>query len=347
MGYYHDTFRFEPYKNRLVSKHECPACGDKHSFKRFVYSDTLEPVDEKLCGRCDHENTCKYLLTPYEYFQRWPERRRDNPENRLRGTVVEPKKPISFIPRERVQSLWGEGAWSVPNNLRTFCTSIFGVGPCHKAFTKYSVGTSRHWRMLGGYATVFPQIDYDGKLRQVKVMLYNPQDGHRVKDGTLCERWSEQRKAYVPDSEGAKVWFAGKSLCEEREPNLRQVLFGEHLLATGDQLDIGILESEKSALIADMAWQRDDTIWLATGGKNGCKWTEYETVKHLLGRRVTLYPDLGGYEKWCEYAEKLGSLGINANVCRLLEGRPDGEKARGLDLADYIIDMYERMINET
>jgi len=65
-------------------------------------------------------------------------------------------------------------------------------------------------------------------------------------------------------------------------------------------------ESEKTAIL--MSVLQPQYIWLATGGKSGCKWYTPEVAHVLTGRKVILYPDLGAYEAWSEKAQALRFL---------------------------------------
>lgn len=100
---------------------------------------------------------------------------------------------------------------------------------------------------------------------------------------------------------------------------------------------VAIVESEKTAVIASVYYP--DYIWLATGGKTGCKWTNTTVCKVLAGRKVILFPDLGCYEAWKAKGELLEAVaGCKVAVSSLLEGIASAEdKAKGLDLADFLL----------
>lgn len=44
-------------------KYSCPNCGDKRSFTRYINNSTGEYLGDTI-GRCDHEISCKYHLSP-------------------------------------------------------------------------------------------------------------------------------------------------------------------------------------------------------------------------------------------------------------------------------------------
>ena len=109
----------------------------------------------------------------------------------------------------------------------------------------YHVGTSYKW----GGSTIYWQVDKDDKVRTGKVMLYNPKDGHRVKEPRSYVGWAHAF-LHLPDF------------------NLCQCFFGEHLLAQHPTMSVAIVESEKTAIIASHFIP--NFIWLATGGMHGC-----------------------------------------------------------------------------
>ena len=205
----------------------------------------------------------------------------------------------------------------------------FGDVEANRVFDLYHVGTSRHWRNSDGLSTTFPQINEKGKLCQLKVMAYNPNTGKRMKKQDRAEMWSDKAQKYIPDTRPMdKIWFAGKTLLKNYEANLQQTFFGCHLIKTSSR--IGIVESEKSALICSILMP--EITWIASGGCNGCKWTETAVFKPLSGKRVVLYPDSGMLAKWEEKAEILHSAGIDVTVSRICEGLPNN-----WDVADVLL----------
>lgn len=113
----------------------------------------------------------------------------------------------------------------------------------------------------------------------------------------------------------------------------------EHLLAGELNKPIAIVESEKTAIICDICMP--DYIWLATGGKNGCKWTTEEVYQVLkdANQPITLFPDLNATEDWAEKAEILLAAGLDVSIYDLeeQEGITEEDKAKGLDIGDYLI----------
>ena len=105
-----------------------------------------------------------------------------------------------------------------------------------------------------------------------------------------------------------------------------------------------IVESEKSAIIACAIIT--DSIWLSTCQLNGLF---IEKAKILKGRKVILFPDLGGYEKWCKKAEEIKLfVECEIKVSTILENiATEVQRSKGLDIADYMIDELKTKTNQT
>ena len=314
------TYHLQKYAG-TSTRHTCPQCGHKGEFTYYVDERNV-PIDES-CGRCNRER-CGYHLTPSEYFKAHPADKRNEFTT---WKQPEPPKaiPISYLP----SSLLATDTHRDRNNLFQFMSKEFGDVEANRVFDLYHVGTSRHWRNNDGLSTTFPQINEKGKLCQLKVMAYNPNTGKRMKKQYRAEMWSDKAQKYIPDTRPMdKIWFAGKTLLKNYEANLQQTFFGCHLIKTSSR--IGIVESEKSALICSILMP--EITWIASGGCNGCKWTETAVFKPLSGKRVVLYPDSGMLAKWEEKAEILHSAGIDVTVSRICEGLPNN-----WDVADVLL----------
>lgn len=225
-----------------------------------------------------------------------------------RAKQPERRKPTSFIAAEIVaQTLHGYEQ----NNLYLFLRSKFGAEEAIRLMKDYRVGTSKHW----SGSCVFWQTDVDSNTRTGKVMLYNAENGKRVKQPFNHVTWVH-------------------SLLKLPDYNLRQCFFGEHLLPMNRGKPVAIVESEKTAIVA--SYYLPEYVWLATGGKHGC--LNADALRVLRGRQVTLFPDLGATQQWQEKLPLLKSLGIEANIFNFLEeSASDDERTAGLDIADYLL----------
>jgi len=300
-------FKLEKYRG-LKTRHTCPACGMKKSFVRYVNDDDGNYIADHV-GRCNREVNCGYHYKPGQYFK-------DNDIHISQPEIPQKRKtslPIktSYIPEELFKKSLSNYN---KNHFIHFLNSKFGNEQVKQALDKYHVGTSKHWTG----ATVFWQIDIDGKIRTGKVMLYDPITGKRVKKPHNHISWAH-------------------SLLKLEHFNLRQCLFGEHLLVASNN-PVCIVESEKTALVACL--YLPEYIWLSTGGLQNLK---PELFTKLKSRQVILYPDLGAYDLWNKKARMLKNENFNVVTSNLLEDNAlEEEKEKGYDIADYLIDFSRK-----
>lgn len=100
---------------------------------------------------------------------------------------------------------------------------------------------------------------------------------------------------------------------------------------------VAIVESEKTAIICSVYYP--NYVWIATGGINGCKWTERDVCKALEGREVVLFPDLNCFDKWSEKAKEIQSIvSCKIRVSSILEkNSTEEQRSKGFDLADFVL----------
>ena len=91
-----------------------------------------------------------------------------------------------------------------------------------------------------------------------------------------------------------------------------------------------MVESEKTAIIC--AGLIPKFIWLATGGKSQLN----ARLNVLKGRSITAFPDIDGYDTWCQKAAEFRELGIK--VADLLQKHgTEQDRADHIDIADWLI----------
>lgn len=296
----------EPYKG-MNTRYRCPSCQQRDkTFSLYIDTETGEHIHPSV-GRCNRESNCGYHYTPKQYFQ----------DNNISFDTPQPKaykprpvtpqpKPVSFIPVEVFKASLNPTAFEM-NHFVKFLIDLFGVKVASELVSRYFIATSKHWNG----ATVFWQIDTQGKVRTGKIMLYSPTTGKRVKEPFNHINWVH------------------KAL-KQPEFELRQCLFGEHLLIDKTK-PVAIVESEKTAVIASVYLPQ--FIWLAVGSLTNLN---AEKCSILKGRTVTLFPDLNGFDKWSSKAKELSHL-ANFTVSDLLERKAtEAERKQGFDLADYL-----------
>lgn len=223
-------------------------------------------------------------------------------------TVVRKEAPTSYIDNELMERTLTN--YNI-NPLFKFLAGVKGDKEAIRIFKMYMVGTSKKW----GGATVYWQIDWQGRVRSGKIMLYNSTNGHRVKEP----------HSYVS-------WVHSELKLENF--NMKQCLFGEHLLLQYPSKPVAIVESEKSALIA--SYFMPDFIWLATGGIHGC--FKEKVIKVLKKRSVMLCPDLGAFDVWNSKIPMLSAVCSKVVIIEHLELVANEEQRKsGLDIADFLL----------
>ncbi|NCC18129.1 MAG: hypothetical protein EOM29_04245, partial [Bacteroidia bacterium] len=61
------SIELEKYKGQST-RYTCPKCGRKHSFTRYIDTETNIYIDEKV-GICNRAIKCGYHYTPKQYFE--------------------------------------------------------------------------------------------------------------------------------------------------------------------------------------------------------------------------------------------------------------------------------------
>jgi DNA-directed RNA polymerase subunit RPC12/RpoP len=300
-----------PYRyslDRSSRKFQCPHCGQK----RFVrYKDEAGEYLPENVGRCDRETSCTYHYTPKEFFYDNPRMKSYNVAVSLAPENEQINRSVDYLPFELMDR-------SVTNHkhcdLFPFLEKIFGEETASDLCLNYFIGTTSKG------STAFWQVDVDANVRQVKVIHYDSATGRRNKK--------------------TGAYFAGKKILKNNNANFQQTFFGEYLLTMPQNKTkpIALVESEKSAVIASVYYPQ--CVWLATGGKHGCKWTDTTVCRVLSGKKVILFPDLGAYDSW----KSKGLLMASVACCKkiivsdLLEANASfEEKLKGLDIADFIL----------
>lgn len=301
----------------VSTRYTCPKCGRKRCFTLYVDENNQKLHD--TVGKCDHDSSCKYHYTPRQYFADHPEARSgpsaaDSQSGPPRSVMPchdrASQKPLCTIPIELVERSCRP---AVHSHLTLFLSTFLDPLVLEQVVEAYKVGVTR------GRDTIFFQIDAYGRCRTGKIMRYNPDTGHRVKD---------------PDCPGRIDWVHSALKRTHQLPDkweLTQCLFGEHLLLQYPEMPVALVESEKTALIC--AALMPQALWLATGGKTQLSESRLSVLR---GRRVTAFPDIDAYEEW---QRKLSALeGYNIVVSNLLEKNASPEdRAAQIDIADWLI----------
>lgn len=291
---------------RRQQKFQCPHCGRKKCFVRYVDTKNGFCYVADTVGKCDHQHSCGYHYKPSEYYRDnpWDDGVRQRlacgqPQVRHLRTTVPPFLPLptEYVARSHSPRsiFWQWMSTHVASRLHLTTQQL------QQVYNDYQLGATRSANVI------FWQIDEQHRVHGGHIMQYGI-DGHR----RGYQGWTHVpliRAGLLPPD-----W------------TLRQCLFGQHLLARRPDAHVCLVESEKTALV--MAAYRPELLWLATAGSGGLS---PEKTACLRGRRVTLFPDSGCYDKWLHQMQQ--TKGIDYNISNRLEAYPPNT-----DLCDLMLD---------
>ncbi|MEG3657315.1 DUF6371 domain-containing protein [Arenibacter palladensis] len=296
-------YTLEPYSG-MKTRYQCPSCEKKKVFTKYIDTHTKEYLNDAV-GKCDRVIKCGYHYKPKQYFNN-NNIPFDPPAIGKTHTIVEPKTKASFINIEVMNKTM---ATKHPNYFIDYLTQLCGHQITNYLAGKYNIGTSNHWNG----ASIFWQMDIEGRLRTGKIMLYNPSNGKRIKEPYNHINWMH------------------KSLKLDNF-SLEQCYFGEHLLNEDSSKPVAIVESEKTAIISSV--YLPEFIWMACGGINNINKAKTEVLK---GRDVVLFPDLKCYDLWNDKIPSLTKMATFRISTLLRDKATEAEKEQGLDIADYLV----------
>ena len=304
-------FILERYNGRS-SRYPCPSCEKPHQFTRYLNVQTSEPVSERV-GICNRQAQCGYHYTPKQFFT-------DNPNY----NSFTPSYQDTYKPKPRAsERVAGTVAWEVVKRTlghydrNPFIKGLSQLLTEEVAFDlarRYHIGTTQN----GG--TIFWQVNEHQVVRTGKIILYDAETLKRIKRGA-------NGNEVVPQWAHSKLGQASF--------NLRQCLFGQHLLALPDNRPVAIVEAEKTAVLCSVflpAYR-----WLATGGCGAPQLKDAEALNALQScGEVLLFPDTGATDKWAIYAKEMRKAGVRVRVRDDLEA-PNLARPPNWDLADEFL----------
>ena len=266
-----------------------------------------------------------------QYYGEFPRVSTPRPTHR---TILPQPARIDYLPNDYYQQCRTRFE---RNGLYEYLRFTYGHQSADEVFTRYRLGTSRHWQYLGYLATCLPQFDLAGNLRQVKIMAFDAMNGRRVKNDQPAQVWSRSSHHYEPTAPGsAKTMFAGKQIAKDaglNDVHPQQCFFGEHLLSEYPGQSVAIVEGESTAIECSIHWPQ--FVWLATGGSTGGSWHSPERFGVLRSRNAVLWPDTGKYTDWSNKADLLRPMVKTLNVTDYVEkNAPPG--VGNVDLRDLL-----------
>ena len=284
-------------------------------------------LDETV-GKCDHTGSCNYHKTPAEFFREHPERkpapdwryqkvdwleysRHARPSVMPGSDRASHTLPVAtcFIPPEIVIKSVRQDRHS---DFVTFLLSILDPIIVEDLVNDYQLGVTSHRDVI------FFQLDINGSCRTGKIMKYDPETGHRIKDENQPNRINWVHSLMKSSGQLPADW------------QLTQCLFGEHLLRQYPKKVVALVESEKTAIICAGLMPR--FLWLATGGKSQIN----DRLLVLKGRTVVAFPDIDGYDEWERKIASYTGLDIRINPV-LQQNATKEDREAHIDIADWLL----------
>lgn len=315
-----------------VCKTLCP-WHDDHDPSLTLYERTGE--NHCHCFSCGHggdtiayvmqhegwtfQKACRWLSATFgianAYGMRQPAPR---PKQKATPKAEEPPQ-YTYIPWPMLESLI-----SVENSLCHCLMRMFRPEAVEWLVGEYLIGA---YPMNGrDDYTVFPSIDHEGRICNLKVQLYD------------SEPQSERFAHSIPNT---TYWLGTMWAKDGRLPRkstfCSDCLFGEHLLPRYTDCTVALVESPKNALFGALSFPR--YLWLATGNKGALK---RKTLEPLRGRNVLVIPDCDALEPWTQTLDGMADLAnfTVSDFCRRMA--PSGQPK--FDIADYL--QQQRMLGE-
>jgi hypothetical protein len=285
--------QFKYTLDKSSKKFVCPNCG-KRTFVKYIETETGNYLTDDI-GRCDRETNCCYHKPPI------------GKENKTIKIINIPKLPTTYHSLQLVQKSFLNCS---QNNFVVFLQTLFNSDEVMEAVNKYLIATSNHY----AGATIFWQIDNLERIHAGKILQYNLETGKRVKD-----------------VEGKSLINWVHSVSKLKDFNLKQCLFGLHLIEERNTNTIAIVEAEKTAVV--MSLFKPEYTWMSTGSKQGFK---YEMLLPIKQYKIIAFPDKSEFNDWHKKANELNNEGFNISVSDLIENT---NYPTGTDLADVYIDL--------
>ena len=305
--------KFDKKRNRVKF---CP-CGKDNKDGKFVPYVGFE--NKGYCHSCGET-----FLPELPKAEQW-----NTPQpTRYAKPKVQPRKKIDFIPHDNFKKQLNNGTHLYGQNH-----FIQWLGNSERGELSFDDKTIKH--LIENYFiansnkykgwVLFPYIDINGNIRDIKAMDYNPTTGKRI----ATKNGDSQNRCY----------FIGKEILNNPEANTDRCFYGEHLLKGNNKL-VKIFESEATATYSAPFFS--ESVCIATGGNNGCKWTEKNKCSVLQGRTVILYPDIDTHDNWEQKAEILRGYGITVQVSILIKNNAlKFAEQNGIDYSELVKLKYD------
>jgi hypothetical protein len=274
---------------------------------------------------------------------------------------IQPRREVCYVTPQQVEAAQ---AHAHETGLYDYLCREYERTEVDRVVKAYRLGGSKFAdKHTGGRAISFPYINRAGKCVDCHLMKYDPttgsskqSNGSRLPNSWAIAELSETECASCKPNENRQQHknCPNRESCPRLPRRAEWCNFGDHLLTERPTAPIGIVESEKSAVIMSLTYP--EQIWIAVQGKQNLNAKRFEAYR---GRAVTIYPDRDGYcDKvrhdgrgveigWRTIATELARQGFNISVDTTTENYyPQfiGTDAQGhsveckRDIADLVIE---------
>ena len=237
------------------------------------------------------------------------------PQPKPRPVVKPVESTYTYIPMEMLDALV-----STENSLGRCLMRMFQPEAVKWITEEYRLGC---YAMNGqDDYTVFPSIDAQGRVCNLKVQHYDADPGSpRFAHSDHTAYWL------------GKIWVREGRLPAGAEFR-SDCLFGEHLLPQYPNSMVALVESPKNALYGALAFPQ--LTWVATGNKGNLK---RQSLLSLQSRDVMVIPDCDAVDEWTATVRGMADLAnfTVSDFCR--RKAPEGQPK--FDIADHL---QEQMI---
>jgi len=282
---------------------ECPKCGE-HTFQDRLNPDSDMPFYSNIVGKCNNQE-CNYTMTPKQFnTQYFAGYILDN--NLWRNE--EPQMRSNFFIECNIE--YCDEKHIAKTGLYEFLCSMFDDKLVLQAFQKYYVSLDenepnkniiKYWYM-----------DNDKHIYNTKLVSYSFISG---KSYSINGQRLPTPTVHLSDDNSINDY--------DKRHSQNFCLFGLHLVDTTSTNEICLVEDERTAIIASIAYP--DIVWVATGGQEIC----YPLLKPLIGLDVTLFPSNYQYYQWKEIADQ-----YEFKLSTILKRQIN---LPGTDISDYIL----------
>lgn len=302
------------------------------------------------CPQCSHERKkkkqkCLSVNTEkgiwFCHHCGWKGSLRDSSNDECNYPYRRPLTAPQPAPTDKDPKLWTLPTASVEKTLNDighpkdtlfhFLASLWPAAHVRAIMRLYRVGFTLH--QLNVPCTTYWQVDQQQRARTAKLIRYlnNGKRDHGSSD-TL---WMHNLyKIYLDNTGDPK----DHEISEQWE--LRQCLYGQHLLALDDwkQRTVCIVEGQKNMLVGAL-W-KPECIWIAAGSATALN---PQKVSCLRDRDVLVFPDLDQQQTWTQL---LPTLGIkHYQVCDIVPQFATPEDGINADIADIILRLQKNTLS--